>query len=105
MARIHKYKVGDHSFYTVSDSAIAPGSIINISKKHWQGSSSSANVPNVIRYLEDISFSKEEEPKEELENKKKALSEQLDIIASELQADGRPELALVLDRVSDSLEK
>jgi len=104
MARIHKYKVGEHTFYTISDSAVAPGSIVSLSKKHWQGSSSAANVPNIIRYLDDLSFSKEE-PKEEKDDKKAALIESLDKVATSLQADGRPDLAYVLDQISDKLGK
>ena len=54
----------------------------------------------------DLSFSKEDAPEEtpEEETTKKALTEELDAIAEEIQ-EQNPVVAFLIDRVSDGLDK
>lgn len=98
MAFLHKYEVGGQSFFLVSDSPSKPGGQqFTISSEDWKGRVSPKEVKNmqtVIKQLKQLSFDTSEEK----------VVEALDKVASDLQADGREDLALILDQISDRLE-
>ena len=121
MPYIHKYKVGDDVFYRVSDSKAGSSKIVQITRDEWKGVSAGAAVNNALKFLSSLAFNKEEEepakeketPEEQKTSKASSvvnsfvlrpIIEDIDKLASDLEADGRPDIALALDRISDKLE-
>ena len=66
---IHKYAVGEDTFYRVSKSKAGSSKIVTITRDEWRGVSAGSNVANAVKFLNSLKFSKdiaeaEEEKKE-----------------------------------------
>jgi len=109
---LHKYIVDGKKVFVISSDTAPSGQMI-LKQDNWHGRAVSGNYNRLINWIEEIDkelgYSKkpgEKEPgSEEKKTKKKAYTEELDRIASEFEAGGRPDIALAVDRVSDQIEK
>ena len=75
---IHKYVIGDDTFYRVSKSKPGPSKIVTVTKDDWRGASWGSNVANAIKFLNSLKFSKDVEEKEpEEKTDKKAMAQSI----------------------------
>jgi hypothetical protein len=57
---IHKYKIGDEVFFRVTKTAARPSKNVTITFDEWKGYSSGSAVQNTLKFLNSLSFSKDE---------------------------------------------
>jgi hypothetical protein len=70
---IHKYVIGEDTFYRVTKGKSVGGDIVNVAKGDWKGYSTGAGAQNALSWLGKLTFSKDiEEPEEKSEEKKVA---------------------------------
>jgi len=100
MNYLHKYVVDGKNFYLISDQQSKPTGTFVLKQEDWKGKALQKNRMT-IGLLESLEFSRKEIPKEE---KKAAIVEQLDSIASHIESEGRPDIAVALDRITDLFE-
>ena len=77
---IHKYTVGEQTIYVVSERSSKPSKNMILTSQNWLGYSSGSSVGNAIKFLKELSFSREEKEEHKKEDKahktkKRALSE------------------------------
>ena len=57
---IHKYKIGEEVFFRVTKTAARPSKNVTITFDEWKGYSSGSAVQNTLKFLNSLSFSKDE---------------------------------------------
>ena len=62
---IHKYKIGEEVFFRVTKTAARPSKNVTITFEEWKGYSSGSAVQNTLKFLNSLSFSKDEAEVEE----------------------------------------
>ena len=67
MSYIHKYKIGDDVFFRVTKTAARPSKNVTITFDEWKGYSSGSAVNNALKFLDSLSFSKEDKEVPETE--------------------------------------
>ena len=99
---LFKYKIGDDTFFRLTETGQPSKRSILFDAP--QGRIRAKRVNNALKMINNayVEPDPEEEEEKETETKKKALIEQLDKIASEIQEES-PLIALALDTVSDHL--
>ena len=105
MSYLHKYDLEGKKIYVLSDAMSKPSGSITLRQKDWEGRAL-GRYNTVMSQLEKLKFTKEDKPEEEpeeMEAKKAAIAGELDDIASGLEADGLPIVALAIDKISDFL--
>ena len=70
---VHKYKVGDETFYRVSPQS-KPGKTITLEVDAWKGKVSEKTVSQYIAKIESFIANPEEAPKEETPKKEKKVA-------------------------------
>ena len=104
MKYLHKFKAEDKTVYVVSDSAQKP-STLTVRQREWEGRAIGGQTSTVMKQINGLSFSKEEKmDKEEMKAKKASIAAELDIIASDLEAQGQLDIAKAIDLVSDFMD-
>jgi hypothetical protein len=74
---IHKYTVGEDTFYRVSKSKAGSSKIETITRDNWRGVSAGSNVANAVKFLNSLKFSKDVEKIEEKDEGKKAMAQSI----------------------------
>ncbi len=107
MKYLHKYVVGETPIFILTEKPTKPSGTFSIKQEDWRGRAL-GRFGSVVSQLENLSFTKKEkeqaEDTPETKAKKASIVEELDKIANGLEADGRSDIALALDRISDFLE-
>jgi hypothetical protein len=65
------------SIYLVSDKASKPSKNMTLTAQGWKGYSSGSAVSNAVKFLGDLSFSKEEKTEEPKDEKKKKVASEV----------------------------
>jgi hypothetical protein len=81
---IHKYTIGEDTFYRVSKAKAGPSKIVTVTKDDWKGVSAGSNVQNAIKFLSSLKFSKDI-PEEKEEERKASLASMVRSIISKSQ--------------------
>jgi hypothetical protein len=63
---IHKYVSDGDAFYRVAEKPGRPGGSANIQSKEWMGAATGQKVQNALKFLNSLSFSREDKPEEEV---------------------------------------
>jgi len=70
---IHKYTIGEDTFFRVSKSKAGSSKIVTVTRDDWRGVSAGSNVANAVKFLNSLKFSKDVEVEEEKDEGKKAM--------------------------------
>lgn len=105
MSYLHKYTVGEHKIYVISENQSKPSNAISLRPKDWEGRAL-GRVNTVMSQIGKLKFTQEEKPEEpkEVTEKRASIVAELDKMASDLEADGQTQVAYALDQVSDFLD-
>ena len=74
---IHKYTVGEDTFYRVSKSKAGSSKIETITRDDWRGVSAGSNVMNAVKFLNSLKFSKDVEEVDEKKDGKRAMAQSI----------------------------
>jgi hypothetical protein len=103
MKYIHKYVVDGNVFLLLSDKSTKPAGTFSLKQEDWKGRAL-GRFGTVVGQLNNLSWTKKDETPEEKE-KKASIIQELDKIASEVEAEGCKNVALAIDQISDYLEQ